>query len=80
MCIRSATAPGHGRVSPKELAERIQAVGPEHVVMATDFGQVDSPHAPQRMRWYIDQMLDCGIPAERIERMTKTDPSRLLGL
>lgn len=80
VCIRSATAPGHGEASAKVLADRIRAVGAEHVVMATDFGQVDSPPAPVGMRWYIAQMLEHGIPAEEIERMVKVNPSRLLGL
>jgi hypothetical protein len=80
VCVRSVTAPGHGDTSPKWLAERIQAVGAEHVVMATDYGQVDSPPAPEGMRWYIAQMLECGIPAADIERMVTVNPSRLLGL
>lgn len=80
VCLRSATAPGHGEVSLKRLAERIAAVGAEHVVMATDYGQVDSPAAPEGMRWYIAQMLECGVPAEDIERMVKVNPRRLLGL
>jgi Family of unknown function (DUF6282) len=80
VCIRSATAPGHAELSPRVLAERIKAIGAEHVVMATDFGQVDSPPAPEGMRWYIAQMLECGIPAQDVERMTKINPSRLLGL
>ena len=80
VCIRSATAPGHAELSPRLLAERIAAVGAEHVVMATDYGQVDSPPAPEGMRWYIEQMLDCGISPQDVERMTKVNPSRLLGL
>jgi hypothetical protein len=80
VCIRSATAPGHAELSPRVLAERIAAVGAEHVVMATDYGQIDSPPAPEGMRWYIEQMLECGIPAHDMERMTKINPSRLLGL
>jgi hypothetical protein len=32
------------------------------------------------MRWYIEQMLDCGISPQDVERMTKVNPSRLLGL
>lgn len=79
-CIWSVTAPGHGDASPKLTAEQIRGVGAEHVVMATDFGQVDSPPAPESMCWYIAQMLECGIPAEAIERMTKVNPSRLLGV
>jgi hypothetical protein len=80
VCIRSVTAPGHGEASPQWLAERIKAVGPEHVVMATDYGQVDSPPAPEGMRWYIAQMLECGLPAGDIEWMVKVNPARLLGL
>jgi hypothetical protein len=78
-CIRSVTAPGHGDATPKVLAERIKAIGAEHVVMATDYGQVESPPAPEGMRWYIAQMLENGIPARDVERMTKVNPSRLLG-
>jgi hypothetical protein len=80
VCVRSATAPGHAELSPRVLAERIAAVGAEHVVMATDYGQVDSPPAPDGMRWYIEQMLECGISADDVERMTKINPARLLGL
>jgi hypothetical protein len=80
VCIRSATAPGHAELSAAVLAERIKALGAEHVVMATDYGQVDSPPAPEGMRRYIAQMLGCGIPSTDIDVMTKVNPSRLLGL
>jgi hypothetical protein len=80
VCVRSITGPGHGVMSAKVLAERIAAVGPEHAVMATDYGQVDSPPAPEGMRRYIAQMLDAGISAADIRLMTQKNPSRLLGL
>jgi hypothetical protein len=32
------------------------------------------------MRWYMAQMLECGIPPEDIELMTKVNPAMLLGL
>jgi hypothetical protein len=80
VCVRSVTAPGHGETSPAWLAERIKAVGAQHVVMATDFGQMDSPPAPEGMGWYIGQMLEAGIPPEDIRRMTRENPARLLGL
>ncbi len=62
VCIRSAMAPGHSQASPELLAEQVKAVGAVHVVMATDYGQVDSPPAPEGLRWYIAQMLEHGIP------------------
>jgi hypothetical protein len=80
VCIRSATVPGHGDTSPGLLAEWIRAVGPKHVVMATDFGQTESLPAPEGLGWYIDQMLLAGIPAADIRHMTQENPSRLLGL
>ncbi len=80
VCARNLAAPGHGEGSAAALAERIRAVGPEHVVMATDYGQVESPPAPEGMGRYIVQMLECGIPAPDVERMVKTNPARLLGL
>jgi hypothetical protein len=80
VCVRSVTAPGHDEMTPRVLAERITAVGPEHVVMATDYGQVDSPPAPEGMRWYIAQMLEAGISAGDIRLMTRENPLRLLGL
>ncbi len=80
VCARSATAPGHADLTPGTLADRIMAVGAEHIIMATDYGQVDSPPAPEGMRWYIEQMIDCGISPDNIERMTKANPTRLLGL
>lgn len=80
VCARSVTAPGHADLSPRILAERIMAVGADHIVMATDYGQTDSLPAPEGMRWYIAQMLECGIAAHDVERMTKANPTRLLGL
>jgi len=80
MCIRSVTAPGNEHRSPMLIADQIRAVGARSVVMATDFGQVDSPPAPEGMRWYMAQMLECGIPPEDIELMTKVNPAKLLGL
>jgi hypothetical protein len=80
VCVRSVTAPGHGETSPAWLAERIKAVGAQHVVMATDFGQMDSPPAPEGMGWYIGQMLEAGILPEDVRLMTHDNPARLLGL
>jgi hypothetical protein len=48
--------------------------------MATDFGQMESPPAPEGLHWYIAQMLECGISPADIELMTNVNPSRLLGL
>ncbi len=79
-CVRSLTAPDHGAASAGELAAAITAVGAAHVVMATDLGQTVCPPPADGLRWYIAQMLECGISADEITLMTKTNPARLLDL
>lgn len=80
LCIRTVTAGHQAGATPQATAELIRAVGPAHVVMATDYGQTESPPPVEGMRWYIAQMLECGIPADEIVTMIRANPSRLLGL
>jgi hypothetical protein len=80
MCIRSVTARSREGLTPRVLADQIRGVGARSVVMATDFGQTDSPPAPEGMQRYIADMLECGISPADIELMTKVNPRRLLGL
>ncbi len=80
MCIRSVTARASEGLTPNLLADHIRRVGARSVVMATDFGQTDSPPAPEGFCWYIAQMLEAGISAEDIRLMTQENPLRLLGL
>jgi len=80
LCVRSLTAPGHGAASARDLARQIRAVGPAHVVMATDLGQRECPPPADGLCWYIAQMLECGISPAEIAQMTKANPARLLGL
>ena len=79
-CIRSVTAEKTGHPTPALIAEQIKAVGAASSVMATDYGQVDSPPPPQGMQWYIEQMLQNGIEDEDIVTMVRTNPARLLGI
>ena len=65
---------------PDTFARAMMAVGPEHAIMSTDFGQAQSPHPAVGMRMFIDEMLGCGVPAAAIDRMARRNPARLLGL
>jgi len=78
-CIASVTADGQG-LTPMDIADQIRAVGVETSIMATDYGQVTTPPVPDGFLWYIEQMLECGIPARDIETMVKVNPGRLLDL
>lgn len=62
------------------IAASIRQVGPETTVIATDFGQVESPSPIAGMRHYIKEMLALGISQTEIDRMTRVNPAELLGL
>lgn len=72
-----------GGVYKSNLADNvvvIQAVGYEHVAVATDGGQTENPHWELALSEYIQYLLDHGIPQEHVYHMTHTIQSRLLGL
>ena len=64
----------------KVMADAIKLIGPQHCIMATDFGQADNPVAPEGMKMFIQAMLENGIPEKDIEIMVKKNPEKLLNL
>ena len=79
-CIRSVTSKGAEPSSPQFIADQIKAVGVQSTVMATDYGQVDSPPPADGLLWYIERMLECGISPQDIDLMVRVNPKRLLGI
>ncbi len=75
-----ATMPTSDRIDPQEIADAMRAVGPEHCIMSTDFGQIFNPFPVEGMRMYIETMLRCGITDEEIITMVRKNPARALGL
>jgi hypothetical protein len=71
-------APPAGGV--RAVAEEIQALGPQHCIIGTDFGVYTLPAPVEGLREFIACLLDLGIAAEDISAMVKTNPARLLGL
>lgn len=63
-----------------ENAALIREVGYEHVMVATDGGQIENPHWELALEEYIQYLLEAGIPEEQVYYMTHTIPARLLGL
>jgi len=72
--------PMHQRGDPRNIATAIQAVGPEHCVMASDAGEAWNPPAPEVLRMFIASMLALGIPADAVHLMTHENPGRALGV
>lgn len=64
----------------EELANMIRAAGPEQSIMITDAGQVMTPPPAEHLRMFIRTMLLEGISKSDIDKMTKYNPARLLGI
>ena len=62
------------------IADAIRAVGAEHCIMSTDFGQISNPPPVEGMRMYIETMLQCGISEDEIITMVRKNPAQALGL
>ena len=68
------------RLSPTELVGTIMAIGPDHCIVSTDFGQDYHPMPPEGMRMGIATLLQAGLAEVEIGMLVKDNPSRLLGL
>ncbi|HEU5320516.1 MAG TPA: DUF6282 family protein [Methylomirabilota bacterium] len=72
--------PAWQSVSLADMAASIRAVGPEHCVLATDFGQLHHPVPPEGMRMFVQLMLEQGFSADDVRTMVAVNPARALAL
>jgi hypothetical protein len=66
--------------SVADVANTIRKVGPESVILSTDMGQVGFPPPPEGLASYIAELRAQGFTQHELDRMTKENPARLLGL
>lgn len=67
-------------VDPNTPFDYIRAVGPEHVVANTDFGQVTVQEPVEGFKLFVRMMIHYGFSEEEIKLMIHTNPAKLLGL
>lgn len=79
LCLYSAR-PISGKATIHDFAKTIQAVGPNRIVLATDFGQPFHPTPPEGMKIFCENLLAVGIERRDIEIMIKENPAYLLDL
>jgi hypothetical protein len=72
--------PAWHHYSPAQMAQMTREVGPEHVIMATDLGQIHNPPPVEGLRMFIQLMLENGIPYADVKRMVQDNPAALMGL
>ena len=78
-CVHVMMPLGFG-MEVKQLAETIRAIGAEHCIVSSDFGQAFHPMPPEGMRMGIATLLEAGLEDVEVGLMVKDNPSRLMGL
>ena len=63
-----------------EYAAAIRAVGPEHCILSSDLGQAGNPLHPDGLEAFFRGLRGQGFSVAEIDRMSKTNPAKLLGL
>ena len=66
--------------SVADVANTIRKVGAASVILSTDLGQVGFTAPPEGLSAYILELKAQGIPQRDLDRMSKENPARLLGL
>lgn len=72
--------PMHQRADPRNIVEAIEAVGPEHCIMASDAIEAWNPPAPEVLRMFIASLLALGVKEDAVHLMTHDNPASALGL
>ena len=67
-------------LSPEKMAGYIKTIGPEHCVLATDFGQIFNPPATEGFHMMLAIMLMFGLSEDELRILVKENPAKILGL
>ena len=69
----------YDRTPAEMIAEQIRAIGCEHFILSTDFGQVKSPYPDEGMAMFAEAMRQQGFSDEELLQMMCKNPERLMG-
>ena len=78
-CFLDCVAP-YGRLASGVLVRHIKAVGAEHCLLCTDFGQYQNPTPLDGFRAMLANLLEAGLSEAELRTMVKTNPAHLLNL
>jgi len=62
------------------IAEDIRKIGVEHAILSSDLGQAGNPLPADGFATYMEALRKKGFTDQELDRMTKQNPARLLGL
>ncbi|HVW72697.1 MAG TPA: DUF6282 family protein [Rhizomicrobium sp.] len=81
--VYGAVLDSKGKITLQQYADWIKAVGPSHIILATDLGGARAyprPLPTAGMLEYMQGLHKLGIPVADINLMAKTNPAIILGL
>lgn len=76
----NADWPGSAEEKFALYVEAIRSVGPEHVVVSSDLGQLMNPIHTDGLSVFLAKLLRAGFSQEEVDRMARTNPAWILGL
>ena len=62
----------------EEVARQIRAVGCDHVILTTDFGQPDAPFSDEGLKEYAAQLQKFGFSSDELKTMMCKNPAAVL--
>jgi hypothetical protein len=68
------------RLTPAAVIEHIRALGVEHCILSTDFGQMHNPPPTEGFRTALAYLLKAGLTEREFAILAKENPARLLNL
>jgi hypothetical protein len=71
---------GYRKWDPRQLAEWIDAIGPDRTILASDLGQAGRPSPVDALGRVLGRLVDLGVPEDSLEPTIKQNPAFLLGL
>jgi predicted metal-dependent TIM-barrel fold hydrolase len=66
--------------APERFADAIRKVGPQFCILSSDLGQKGNPLPPDGFGEFLAAMRARGFSEQELDRMSKQNPARLLGL
>lgn len=78
--VSGTLAGANGQAKIDRIAEDIRKVGVDHAILSSDLGQAGNPLPADGYATYVEAMRRKGFTEQELDRMTRQNPARLLGL
>jgi hypothetical protein len=65
-------------ITMENLCDQIDRIGIDHVILSSDFGQVENGPPLLAYKEHLEKMLDQGVPFDALRRMITGNPEALI--